>query len=58
MSETFQSFTCDVRVVEGDLVKVFVEGELVPSASFATVQRVRVLYDVVDASGRGKVLMD
>jgi hypothetical protein len=50
--------TCEVRVVEGDIVKVVVEGQLVPATSFATVRRVRVFYDVIDASGHGKVLMD
>jgi hypothetical protein len=55
---TFQSFTCDVRVLEGDLVKVVVDGVLVAPASFGTVRRVRVFYDVADASGRARVLMD
>jgi len=57
-SGTFESFTCDVRVVEGDLVKVVVDGELVPATSFGTVRRVHVFYDVVNASGLGKVLLD
>jgi hypothetical protein len=55
---TFESFTCDLRVVEGDLVKVVVDGELSPTTSFGTVRRVRVFYDVIDAAGRARVLLD
>ena len=57
MLATFETFTCQVRVLEGDLVKVAVAGQVSP-LTFATIRRVRVFYDVVDASGLGKVLMD
>jgi hypothetical protein len=56
---TFQARTCDLRVAAGDKVTVQATGELNPMTftfSTAFVRQARVFYNVVNASGLGKVL--
>jgi hypothetical protein len=50
-----------LRVVAGDLVEVVVQGEQDTSTflfSTGSVRRVRLFFDVVNASGQGKTLAD
>ena len=56
---TFQSFTCDLRVVVGDVVQISVGGEQ-DGATFSTgvVRRARMFFNVINASGSGTTLPD
>jgi hypothetical protein len=51
-SASYQTFTCNLRVVAGDRVQAQIFGDAV------TIRNVRVFYNVVDSSGVGKILMD
>jgi len=57
---TFQMEQCDLRVVAGDSVKAHAQGEFVsmpvPGFSPTAMRNVRVYYNVVNATGTGKVV--
>jgi hypothetical protein len=59
---TFETFSCKLRVVAGDLIEVTVRGEQVnidPVAfSTGSVRRGQLFFDVVNSSGQGKTLAD
>lgn len=59
-SATYQTFTCNLRVVAGDRVQAQMFGEFLGGSSFSTVsiRRARVFYNVVNSSGVGKILQD
>jgi hypothetical protein len=56
MSTTYATFTCNVRVVAGDMVEVRVES-VIP-AFFGFVKNVRMYYNILDSAGVGKTLLN
>jgi hypothetical protein len=58
---TYQAGSCELRVVAGDLIDVFVKGEPGQNGtnySLAFIRNVRVFYSIVDSQGAGAVLND
>jgi hypothetical protein len=57
---TFQSFSCDLRVVVGDIVQISAGGQNIAPDTFSTAvtRRARVFFKVVNASGKGITLPD
>jgi len=60
---TFQSGTCDLKVVAGDRVRLQAQGQMTffpdpPGQSTPTVRNVRLFWNVVNSPGTGSVLQD
>jgi hypothetical protein len=59
-STSYQTFTCNLRVVAGDRVQAQVFGQSLGGGSYseASIRRMRLFYNVVNSSGVSKILME